>query len=266
MIKQYGIRIYRYILLLITLTSVIENASGTGQIPDFLIDNGDTLSIFANPLESYFETSPRPDSIFDEYGHNSTACWRGYIGYWELKNDSLFLLELQGESSTIDLALIFKDRNTDTKIFADWVSFPILNPYGKLIHYEHMGYASIYEFEREFIFSNGILTGLKKYDNSKSRKSKYTQDQQLLKEFIRSNTNNALLPDSVDKAKVFVKICKVTPEGRIESVAVIRGYDKKLDQEAVRIVKSIPEWDVIYHHGEPINLQWIIPVFFEKEE
>jgi hypothetical protein len=244
---------------------MIERASGTAQIPDFLIYKGDTLSIYANPLESYFDSISRPDSVFEKYGYNSTACWRGYIGYWELRNDSLFLVELQGDSAIIDLSLIFKDRKTNNEIFADWVDYPINNPFGELIHYEHMWYASIYEFERDFIFKKGILTEIKEYDNSKSKKSKYTQDNKLLIDFIKSNTNNSLLPDTVEKVKVFIQITKVSAEGKIDSVKVVRGYNRTMDNEAIRVIKSIPEWDILYRHGEPFNLIWTIPVIFENK-
>ncbi len=85
---------------------MIEKVTGTAQIPDFLIYKGDTLAIYANPLETYFDSISRPDNIFAKYGYNSTACWRGYIGFWELKNDSLYLVELQGDSTKIDLSHI----------------------------------------------------------------------------------------------------------------------------------------------------------------
>jgi len=256
----------RLLLLLLGITFLAQETFGTAQFPDFLIYKGDTLSIFANPLEVYFDNHPRPDSIFDKYGYNSTACWRGYIGYWELRNDSLFLIELHGDTSNIDLSLIFKDRKIDNRIFADWYSYNIINPYGKLIYYEHMGYESIYEFEKEFIFSKGVLTDIKKYNNSKSRKSKYTHDNKLLVEYLKANINNSLLPDTVDKIRVFVQINKVTLDGEIDSVSIVKGYNELFDKEAIRVVKSIPEWDILYRHGESLNLIWTIPVIFENKK
>jgi hypothetical protein len=262
---DYKMKVFRLIAILVILTSTIQRVSGTAQIPDFLIYKGDTLSIYANPLESYFDSISRPDSIFDQYGYHSTACWRGYIGYWELKNDSLFLIEIHGDSVKIDLSLIFKDRKTDNKIFADWVDYSILNPYGKLILYEHMGYGSIYEFEREFIFSKGILTGVKKYDNSKSRKCKFTENLELLKKYIQENINYSNIADEpYEEARVYVQILSVTEDGRIDSIKVIRGWDKERDNEAIRVVKSIPEWDVLYKHGEQFHITWTIPVIFGK--
>ncbi len=56
----------------------------TAQFPDLLIYNGETLAIFSNPLESYFsEANPRPSNLFK---FSCTACWRGYVATWEIKD------------------------------------------------------------------------------------------------------------------------------------------------------------------------------------
>lgn len=260
-------KLLRYIFTIASLTIFVQKSFGTAQIPDFIIYKGDTLSIQANPLEGYFVNHPRPDSIFEKYGNHTTACWRRYIGYWELRNDSLFLLRLQGDSTDFDLSVIFKDRKTDGEIFADWVSFSILNPYGKLMHYEHSDYWSTYEFEREFIFSNGILTGIKHYDNSKSKRSKFTDNLVMLKKYIEEHIDYLnITNEPYEPAKVYVEISHVTDDGIIDSVTVMRGWDKERDREAVRVVKSIPEWEVVYRHGKRIQLPWIIPVVFGRKE
>lgn len=257
---------FKLIALLGILIIINQELMGTAQIPDYLIYKGDTLAIYTNPLESFFENEERPDSLFDKYGYNSTACWRGYIGYWELKNDSLFLLKLEGDSTKIDLSLIFKDRETGGKIFANWFNDSIYNLYGKLLHYVHMGYGSIYEKERVFNFSEGILTSINKYDNSPSRRSIYSKNRKLLANYIKTNTNHKLLPDHLDKARVIVQIDKVDLDGVIEKASVIRGINKELDNEALRVIKSIPQWDVLYLHGKPYNLRTRISVFFVRNK
>ena len=44
----------------------------------------------------------------------------------------------------------------------------------------------------------------------------------------------------------------------------MRGINEIYDREAVIVVKSIPEWDVLYWHGEKFNYIWNIPVTFNK--
>jgi hypothetical protein len=241
---------------------------GTGQIPDYLIYKGDTLRLYANPLESYFNFwHKRPTKLFDEIGYNSTATWRGYIGYWELRNDSLFLKRLEGDSCDIDLSLIFKKSVKNGEVFAYWVNEKVLNPYGKRLYYIHMGYSSFYEFEREFIFKKGILKDTMFYDNSKSKISQYTEDPILLKEFITSNINYSNITNEPYKnSRVVLEIQHVTEEGKIDSVIVVHGSDEERNKEAIRIVKSIPEWSVIFWRGKQIQIFWYIFVEFGNKK
>ena len=255
------------LLLFISLLTWGQKVQATAQIPVYLIKGNDTLAIFSNPLESYFESRTRPDSLFAAIGYTSTACWRGYVAYWELENDKLYLLEVHGPDSTIDLSLIFDDRNTQEKVFADWFSHTIHHPYGKLVHYEHMGYGSIYAYEKAFDFDKGILTATKTYDNSKSRKSPYSQNQKLLNEFLHRNIDYSNITDEpYKKAHVFVQIHSVTAAGKIDSVSVIHGFDEERDREAIRVIKSIPEWDVLYSRGKLYQLRWTIRLMFGADE
>ena len=258
-------KIFKLFLLPLFLLLLTSRVYSTSQYPDYLIYKGDTLPIFANPLESYFDHHPRPDSLFEKRGNRSTACWRGYIAYWELKNDSLFLLRVEGDKADIELPLIFNDKKIKGKVFANWYSYSILNPYGELLNYEHMGYNSIYQYEKEFIFKKGKLKSIKLYDNSKSKKSIYTQDESLLKNHIDSMIKNSQLPKPNVKIKIYVCIADVDDEGRIKKVKIARGYNKLYDQEAMRIVKSIPGWDVLYYHGVRYQLRWCILITFNAE-
>ena len=110
----------------------------TGQIPDLLIVNGDTLRLFCNPLQSYFDKShPRPD---DMWGIGSTACWRGYQACFELRSDSLFLrnvrLGFKGDGSDFyPLSKIFGDKATPAGIFAYWVNDTLSCVDGNVLNY-----------------------------------------------------------------------------------------------------------------------------------
>lgn len=67
---------------------------GTSQVPDLLIYHGDTLELFANPLEDlYNERNQRPKS-FGIAQSWSTACWRGYRATWLVENNVLYLVEI----------------------------------------------------------------------------------------------------------------------------------------------------------------------------
>ena len=75
------------------------------------------------PLEDYWsDEHPKPKLL----SMGSTACWRGYIATWEVRNESLFLKSLSKEAlpnddeTPIPLQSVFSDGNGP--ILADWFS------------------------------------------------------------------------------------------------------------------------------------------------
>lgn len=76
----------------------------------------------------------------------STACWRRYVGTWELKEGRLYLVGLQGLCEMVG----------DEPIPADWVSGWIIVPRGEVLEYVHMGFESVYEEELQVRFEAGV--------------------------------------------------------------------------------------------------------------
>ena len=112
----------------------------TAQVDEILIFDGNKTSITFHP--------PLPDSHpgiikvnnQDIRNNNSvissTACWRGYIGTWEIQNDRLYLIDIVGCYQMTD----------NNPIFADWVSGLMRVPQGKLVYCDRSG-AKVYEQE-----------------------------------------------------------------------------------------------------------------------
>jgi hypothetical protein len=65
--------------------------------------------------------------------------------------------------------------------------------------------------------------------------------------------------------RVFVQF-SANIHGLIDRTEVIRGYNKDFDKEAIRVVKSIPQWDILYSHGKFIRMNYILPVIFNSEK
>lgn len=57
----------------------------------------------------------------------------------------------------------------------------------------------------------------------------------------------------------------VTKSGRIGQVNPIRSPDPILEVEAVRVIKSLPEWTPGKFNGNPVNVWFIIPVKFKLQ-
>jgi hypothetical protein len=258
------------IIFIFLLTFPFVKVFSTGQIGDRLIYEGDTLVLFSNPLETHFyKFTSRPKLFGDKEGCITTACWRGYQAEWEIIENQLYLKAIYSccyseDGIKADLKSLAEVYYVNEKVKADWVTGYLIAPKGKLLYYVHDAYESLYETEIEFQFNKGQLIGTKTYDNSKSKQSVYSQNDEKLRQFIYSNIKWEDLPTLNDKEiKVFIQF-SANENGIIDSVKVLKGYNTIFDNEAIRIVKAIPEWDVYYKHGNYKRITWNLPIVFSE--
>jgi hypothetical protein len=240
---------------------------GTAQIPDFLIYQGDTLAIYANPLEGYFDKKGERTIAGLEMEGMCTALWRGYVGTWTIERDSLFLISIETDYCSDDpIKLDISQEFGSNKVFADWVSSELINPFGKQIKYIHQGYESIYEYERGFEFINGKLVRENKYDNSKSRESIYSKQPELLHKFLYENINwDLVAAQNLSEKKRVIASFRIGNKEKPTAIKIMRGINPKIDAEAERVLKLIPGWSVYYRRGKILQTQWNLPIFFDKE-
>lgn len=57
----------------------------------------------------------------------------------------------------------------------------------------------------------------------------------------------------------------VTTDGSVADVKIIRGIDPSLDEEAVRVIKSMPKWKPGTQKGQPVNVRYTLPVVFKLQ-
>lgn len=126
----------------------------TAQTPEILIIDGEPHKMRSEPLEAYFEqTGTRPAL---ERPH--TGCWRGYVGTWEVIGNQLYLVGFEGwRSGGAKMSLEDLFPESGGKVLAGWFSGKVEVPSGELLHYIHLGYASIYEKDIILKFHNGNL-------------------------------------------------------------------------------------------------------------
>ena len=55
----------------------------------------------------------------------------------------------------------------------------------------------------------------------------------------------------------------IEKDGSISDAKIIKGIDKELDAEAVRLVKSMPKWKPGRQHGEKVRSYYILPINFK---
>jgi protein TonB len=66
------------------------------------------------------------------------------------------------------------------------------------------------------------------------------------------------------QGRVTVKFC-VTYKGSVDQVQIVKGVDKVLDDEAMRVIKLLPAWKPGKQGGKPVNVWYIFPVLFKLQ-
>lgn len=137
----------RALFILIALTAFYGTLLATGQQPDRIIYKGKEYRLNSNPLEAYFKQFPdkRPKS-----GLINTSLWRGYIATFEVIDSSIFVVDISIE--VYDKENKLKKKSVFDSVFPgqkavrlDWFTGILVLPYGNIVNYVHMGYASTFE-------------------------------------------------------------------------------------------------------------------------
>ena len=124
----------------------------TAQSHEKLILNGEKCSMaFCPPIpENLDNIIVNPDHYI-----SSTACWRDYIGEWEIKEGKFYLNNISGRLKQVDTE----------PIFAEWFSGVIRIPKGEVIFGVNMGFGSVYEKEIHIKIVKGIVIKQRQISN-----------------------------------------------------------------------------------------------------
>jgi len=64
------------------------------------------------------------------------------------------------------------------------------------------------------------------------------------------------------QGKVYISFV-VNKTGKVINAKVVRGVDPSLDNEALRVVNSLPEWKPGRQHGKKVNVNYTVPILFQ---
>ncbi|MBD5284405.1 MAG: energy transducer TonB [Bacteroides sp.] len=81
--------------------------------------------------------------------------------------------------------------------------------------------------------------------------------------------NNIRYPESAQangvQGRVIVKFV-VEKDGSIGATTIVKGVDKDLDKEALRVVKKMPKWQPGKNNGSPVRSYFTLPVTFKLQQ
>ena len=75
---------------------------------------------------------------------------------------------------------------------------------------------------------------------------------------------NVTYPEEATKEGMVTVSFTVTKKGKVKDAKVIRGLEPILDEEAVKVILSSPEWEPAIENGKPEDIKMVIPVQFTK--
>ena len=84
-------------------------------------------------------------------------------------------------------------------------------------------------------------------------------------EYIQKNMKYPMMARESDiQGRVFVNFV-VEPDGSISNVAVLRGIGGGCDEEAVRVVQSMPKWNPGKQRGTAVRCAFTVPIIFKLQ-
>ncbi len=116
----------------------------------------------------------------------------------------------------------------------------------------------------EIDFAGGIMKDDSKiYAEAVEEAPEFPGGVNALMDYLRGNLK---YPESAKKNKqegrVFIGFV-VEKDGSVTNASVLRGVCEDLDNEALRVVKAMPRWIAGRNQGEPVRVQYTLPIVFK---
>jgi hypothetical protein len=259
----------RYLRLMLFLLMLWAPRWGwaTAQMPDLLVYQGDTLLLQANPLEQWLDQLPERPAEFSSA--SATNCWRGYQAIWQLENEQLYLVRIvccaPNPPLSTDLRHWFVP-NAKGWVAATWVTGRLVVAIGKLLHYEHIGYESIYEQDWVLTFQQGHLAQQQTFDNQSCLSLDLQSSQAFMTRLYRAVVWRRV-PTQHGRTRPLV-IVRFQPDstGHSSQVTLVKPAGWPYDSLAMAAARTMvtAEWGACYRFNRWQARPWYVPIHFDK--
>ncbi len=83
----------------------------------------------------------------------------------------------------------------------------------------------------------------------------------LLRYIAKSVRYPVIAQENRVEGRVFVTFV-VNSRGEVQDVEISRGVDPALDKEAIRVIRTLPDWKPGKQRGKPANVRYTVPINF----
>jgi len=118
----------------------------------------------------------------------------------------------------------------------------------------------VYNFQ--VVESQAVYPGCEDYT---SKQSKYLCFQRAIMKHVRKNFKYPEIAKEMGtQGRVIIQFV-IGRDGNIIKVSVLRGIDKHLDDEAIRIVKKLPKMQPAQQRGRAVPVSFMLPITFKLQ-
>jgi protein TonB len=194
---------------------------------------------------------------------------------FEWKNEAPKVMEFENTSFTLEEDVFIPSTQPEKKEPPQQlIEAPVfeLVKDDALIDDEFIGFDS--DVDDESIFDIGTLVS--SYVEDKYKKTdvpfilveempEFPGGQKALLNYLSTHVNYPeIAQENGIQGKVYVSFV-IDENGNIRNVNILRGVDKSLDSESIRVVQSMPKWKPGKQRGKAVKVQFNVPITFELQ-
>ena len=114
--------------------------------------------------------------------------------------------------------------------------------------------------EEPIVPSEKAVTTTKKPMLTPEQSAEFPGGQAALMKYVYENFNYFQRDiDNGNQGTIYVKFV-INKDGSVSDVKVLKGINKRLDQEAIRVVESLPKWKPGTNEGRPVRMYFNLPI------
>jgi|LGOV01.1.fsa_nt_gb protein TonB len=244
----------------------------TKKNPEVKLDNYRTLFFEIGLIISLFavylilESRSSPVSSIDLTSTRTVYIDEIMVPQTERKNNKMVIPKLPPPPVT-QIIVVANDSDIEfeldietTEIDEDYkIEFKKYEP-SPVVEVEEEEEEEVYNFQ--IVESQPVFPGCENFTNKQSRYMCFQ------KEIMNHVKKNFKYPESAREmgvqGRVIVKFV-IAKDGYIKDVSILRGIDKTLDKEAMRIVNKLPRMTPAEQRGRPVPVSFMLPITFRLQ-